>query len=288
MDTDDPLLQMFVEMPTSITRWFLDTNAWGHILENEERTKGFIQFFSETNHLAGLTIYSLFELSRAERLLPGLDDLFFQLRHNIWVPLLYDYVYERELQAYPSRIHIPWMPISLLTEEDEGVPSVMSNFAADSRFTSQRDKYLQFGEKYFMSLGRFKRNFPQKVSEGYTPEEAFEFARLNGLNYFRRNDKSFIHKIDHGPASFEPRGIQSQFARSIFLFYKFYIHGKSPNKSDFMDFANISYLPYFDVYVTEWDVLNTLKHIKTSTDFMKGLNPQHVSGFVKGLVRLNG
>jgi len=273
-------LKMFVDVPETIHSWFLDTNVWGSIAESTETKVSFVELMVNTNNLACLTVYSLFELSRASKIVPALDDLFFQLRHNIWIPLLYDFVYEAELSAYPHGIQMRWMPVSMLTGEEPDGPSVMSQFADDSKFGEARDKHLAFGHGEFMSLEQFKRNFPPQDPTGYSQKDALEFAKLNALDYFRRHDTAFLRGLSQPLHEFDPTGIPSQFMRSVFLFYKFYMHDKSPNKSDFLDFANISYLPYVSHYVTERDVLNTINHIKSTTALLEDVSTIHVSDFL--------
>lgn len=271
---------MFIDIPEAAGRWFLDTNVWGTIAGTDALMERFVSAIRDTNNLACLTVYSLFELSRATHLLPSLDHLFFQIRHNVWIPLLYDFLYEAELAAYPHRASMKWMPISLLTGEDKNGPSVMTKFAQNDLFVGARNDHLQFAHGEFMSLEKFKFNFPVKDSGAYTAQDALLFARLNGIDYFIRHDPEFLKRIPGQVRGFDPEGIPSQFARSIYLFFKYYVHGKTPNKSDFMDFANISYLPYLDLYITERDALNTIKHIKGSTEFMQTVSPLHISDFL--------
>jgi hypothetical protein len=279
----ETLPRMFSDIPSPIKRWFLDTNVWGKILRDAKLTQQFISTYQGSNDLLGLTVYSLFEISRVKSLISRLDKLFFDMRHNIWVPLLYDQVFEKEVDRYPNPIDIPWMPMSLLTGEEVGGPSVMSKFSKDSNFLSSRDDHLNFGFARFMSLEKFKKNFGSKDPSGYSPEDAFEFSKLNGIDYFRRYDQSFLRDLEMSSQEFIPSGIRSQFARSIFLFYKYYIHGQSPIKSDFMDFANISYLPYFHNYVTEKNIFNTIRHIQGESEYMDELDVIHITAFLDGL-----
>ncbi len=51
---------------------------------------------------------------------------------------------------------------------------------------------------------------------------------------------------------------------SIQIQGKLKIHRQIPNKSDFLDFAHISYVPYFNTYVTENNASNVLRHIKST------------------------
>ena len=81
---------MFIELPEEIRTWFLDTCVWGEVIASKQREEAFVRFFQQHDYLAGVTVYTLFELSRAHRILSDLDKLFFILRHNIWVAQIYD------------------------------------------------------------------------------------------------------------------------------------------------------------------------------------------------------
>lgn len=246
----------FIKIPSSIRTWFLDTCVWGEIVSSENSTNKFIDYFFRKNFLAGLTTYTLFELSRLKSKLEELDNLFFKLRHNIWIAQLYDSLFDEELANYPKKSEIRWMPMSSLTGEQEGLIGVMTRLSNNPLFIKSRSQHLSFGESRFMSLEEFKRNFPKSDNGEYTTTQARTFALCNGLSYFLRHEIKIIKRI--GPRNFIPEGISSQFIRSLYLFYKYYIHGQSPSKSDFLDFAHVSYAPYFDFFVAEKNASNVL------------------------------
>lgn len=84
-----------------------------------------------------------------------------------------------------------------------------------------------------------------------------------------------------GPRNFLPEHIPSQFARSLFLFYKYYIQEHSTIRSDFLDYAHISYLPYVDKYVTEINASNVIKHIKSTSVFLSDIDAITVTQFTE-------
>lgn len=277
-DYEGALDKAFVEIPKGIKTWFLDTCVWGKIVSSEQITKKFIEYFSANNYLAGLPIYTLFELSRADKKLSGLDNLFFRMRNNIWIALLYDSLFDAELASYPNRPKIRWMPLSMLTGEEEGLVRVMTKLANNPLLAVSRSEHLDFGNLRFMSLEKFKENFPTSDGSNYTPSQAHTFALCNGIDYFLRHEPHVIKEI--GPRNFLPEGLPSQYIRSLFIFYKYYIHGQSPGESDFLDFAHVSYAPYFDIYATEKNVSNVLRHIKSTGLFLAETKIIHVTEFL--------
>jgi hypothetical protein len=271
----------FTEIPDVITTYLLDTCVWGEIAGSASATDVFVSRFQSENLLAGLTLYTLFELSRAERLPPQLDSLFLGARHNIWLALLYDQVLELELKSYPSPPVMRWMPMSMISDEQQ--PSVMSKLSYDRRFMSKRDEHLQFGYAEFMTLERFKENYAPDVNGHYTPNQAEEFATFNAVEFLGRHFPRFLERLRLGAPALDSSKIPSIHMRSLFLFYKYYIHHKVPQKSDFMDFAAVSYTPYVDVYVTERDVMNVLMHIRTSGLMPSETDVMHVGDFIGAL-----
>jgi hypothetical protein len=271
----------FTEIPAGITTYLLDTCVWGSIVESERATDALISRFESENLVAGLSAYTLFELSRADRLLSQLDSLFLRARYNVWIALLYDQVLDLELSSYPSPPRMRWMPMSMITDEHQ--PNVLSKFAGDGRFTGARDDHLQFGYREFMTLHKFKENYLPDQDGHYTPAQAEEFAWCNTVDFLGRYFRRFLSRFKHNASDLDTRQVPSVHMRSLFLFYKYYIHNKVPQKSDFMDFALVSYAPYVDVYVTERDAMHVLRHIRSSGLMLSDTKIVHVTDFIRGL-----
>lgn len=278
-----PLLDAFIEIPSTITTYLLDTCVWGEIVKSASVADAFIEYFEANNLLAGLSMYTVFELSRADRLLSKLDTLFFRGRKNIWIPLLYDQLQELELSSYPTAPAMRWMPIAMICDETQ--TEVLGKLVADRRFTNTRDEHLQFGYTEFMGLERFKENYPPDEEGHYSPAQAQDFSRLNALDFFERRLPDFLRRFKPDTSSLDTSRIWSVQMRSLLLFYKYYIHHQSPQQSDFLDFAAASYVPYVDVYVTERNVLNALRHIQSSSLMLSNTELIHVADFVSGFER---
>jgi hypothetical protein len=273
----------FTEIPAAITTYLLDTCVWGTVVESESTMDAFVSRFESENLLAGLTSFTLFELSRAERLLPRLDSLFLGARYNVWIALLYDQLLDLELRSYPFPPQMLWMPMSMIADDQQ--PNPLSKFAGDERFAGARDEHLEFGYNEFMTLERFKQNYPPDRQGHYTPTQAEEFAWLNTAEFLGRHFRGFLRRFEHEASDLDTSRIPSVHMRSLFLFYKYYIHQKVPQDSDFMDFAFVSYAPYVDVYVTESDAMNVLRHIQRTGLMPSDLEVLHVTEFIRGLSR---
>jgi hypothetical protein len=271
----------FIQIPDSIATYFLDTCVWSELVQSEGAARQFRSTFEAENLLAGLSVFTVFELSRAGRLLSDLDRLFYSMRTNIWIPLLYDELFELELKSYPNDVRLTWMPLSLITDEDN--QEVMSKFASDPRIAGKRDEYLTFGDSEFMTLEQFKENFPPGKNGSYNTDQAQLFAWSNTVDFLGRYFRDFLMQFKDDAPSLDTTKLASVHMRGLFLFYKYYIHGQSPTRSDFMDFAHVSYAPYVDYYVTERNVANVLRHISASDDMISGTEPIMVSDFIRDL-----
>jgi hypothetical protein len=275
------IFDAFIEMPPAITTYLFDTCVWGTIVESESTTDAFVSHFQSKNLLAGITTYTLFELSRAEKLLQRLDSLFLKARYNIWIALLYDQLLNLELNSFPTPPAMRWIPMSLISDEQQ--LNVMSKFANDPRFTSKRDEHLQFGNTEFMSLDLFKKNYPPDKDGRYSPAQALDFAWCNTVDFLGREYPDFLRRFRHDASALDTNKIPSIQVRSLFLFYKYYIYNQAPRESGFLDFATVSYAPYVDVYVTERNVMNALRHIKANGLMLSETQVIHITEFLDGL-----
>ena len=88
--TQRNFIDSFIELPKANTTYLLDTCVWGDVAETEKTMQSFLSYFQSNNLLAGITHFSLFELSRATHLVERLDDLFHSGGYYVWIPLLYD------------------------------------------------------------------------------------------------------------------------------------------------------------------------------------------------------
>jgi len=269
----------FISLPASTKTWFLDTCVWSEIVESESNINNFNLHFKNNNYLAGLTAYTLFELSWVRALHQKIDNLFFNMRHSIWIALHHDELMDSELKNYPSKTVMKWMPLSALSDQDKQVNNLLTKISENPIFTNKREEFLKFGNEKFMVLEKLKSGFPTSDNGKYTTDQAYNFSLLNGIQYFLKYEPDFLRSI--GIRKFLPESVPTQFARSLLLFYKYYIHEQSPTKSDFFDFAHISYLPYVDYYIAEKNISNVINHIKTTGPYFNEVQIMNVSQFVK-------
>ena len=256
---------------------------WGTIVKSDALKANFAAYFRSNDYVAALSYFTLFELSRAPRTFGDHDSLFYEMRYHVWIPCLYDQVIESELKSYPDTWKMRWLPVSMLVDESNS--ELLDRLAGDSRFIKSRDNHLQFGLDHFMSLEKFKENFPPENGENYTPDDAEFFAWCNAVDYLGQHFIDFLRPFKNDASSFKADRLLSLHIRSLFLFYKYYIHSQSPGESDFLDFAHVSYAPYCDVYVTERNACNVLRRIKNSGAMLSNTRVLHISDFSEELMK---
>jgi len=277
------LMDAFIELPSDICICYLDTCVWGTVARSDELKANFVTYFRSNGCVAALSYFALFELSRAPRAFNDYDSLFYEMRNNIWILCLYDQVIESELNNYPGKWKMRWLPISRLVDEDN--LDLLAKLASNSCFVESRDRHLQFGLDRFMSLEQFKQNFPPENGEEYTPDDAEFFAWCNAVDYLGRHFINFLASFKNDASNFKADRLISLYIRSLFLFYKYYVHDQAPGTSDFLDFAHVSYAPYCNVYVTERNACNVLRRIKNSGAMLSDTRVLHISDFSNELVR---
>lgn len=260
--------------------YLLDTNVWSTLASSTLAQKAFFPWLKKNNAIAALSMFSIFELSRAENKYKDFDRLLTAAAQRIFIPLLYDELLDLEMSNYPNEVELLWNPITNFSENAEII--FVSTISKDPHFIHKRQEFLEFGYKKFMNLEALKSNFPlEDINGKFSEDNAETFAWANTLNYLLRYFPEYLLPFKGNLGAFDTPKLKSIYIRSLFLYFKYYVHGQSPNKSDFMDFAHLSYLPYVGAYVTERNVLNVLSHMKASGNGLPECDLIHVREFVE-------
>lgn len=280
--SDTSLMDAFCELPPSAKVHYLDTCVWGTLIKSDVAKASFVSHFQSNDYVAALSYFTLFELSRAPKTFDDCDPLLFDMKYKVWIPCLYDQVIESELKSYPNAWRMRWQQLSMVV--DEGSPGFLSKLAIDPHFAKSRDEHLQFGLDRFMSLEELKENFPPLHGDECKVDDASAFAWGNAMDYLGRHFPHFLRSHREYIRRGEFESLASLFSlriRSLFLFFKYYLHGQSPGPSDFLDFAHVSYAPYCSVFVTERNACNVLNRIKNNGLMLADTEILHISDFME-------
>lgn len=264
--------------------YLLDTNVWSAIASSDRALNSFLPWLEENDAIAALSMFTIFELSRAGHKHKELDQLLTSAAQRIYIPLLYDELSDLEMSSYPNDVELLWNHITDYFKHDKVM--IIAEISTDPRFVDKRQEFLEFGYRKFMNLESLKDNFPLSDDDGkFSVDSAETFAWANTLDYLLRDFPEYLLPFKGNLGAFDTSKLKSIYLRSLFLYFKYYVHGQTPNKSDFMDFANLSYVPYVDVYVTERNALNTLSHMKVvNSQFLK-CDLAHIREFVDMVVK---
>jgi hypothetical protein len=269
-------------MPSSKKVLYMDTCVWGMISRSEAAKSGLISFCNEHKPALAISSFTLFELSRAPQILAGIDDLLFELRHHIYIASIYDDVIESELESFPAVWRMRWLPLFFIN--DFTGPDFVNRLVSDPEFVEVRDDFRGFGLTDYKSLVDLKENFPPIHDDVYTIDDAPFFAFGTSVEYLGRHFPQFLKTIIDDLGEQGHTGLDSILSlriRSLFLFVKYYLHDKLPNDSDFLDFAQVSYAPYSDFFITERDVSNVLRQIESNGLMLQDTEVVFVSDFVQ-------
>lgn len=279
------IIALFKELPVDTQVYYLDTCVWSEMTVSEKYSEDFVKFIQTSNCVAAISSYGLFELSRNPNIITDTDSLFYKLRNLIYVPLLYDYVIEAELRIFPKIYKMRWLPLSVVV--DKSTPYLLKVLSSKPEFIDVQDGHYQFGLDRFMELEKFKDNFPPIYNEDeYTSGDSEAFVWALAMEYLGRHFPQFLkhHLKSIQESDFDYfDSLLSLNIRSFLVFFKYYLHGQSPEKSDFLDFAHASYAPYCNVYVTERNISNVLKHIKAESLMLSNVEIVHFPKFLAEL-----
>lgn len=281
------LLSAFSFVPKTTKVYYLDTCVWSEIVSSPTYRASFLEYFDGTNRLAALSDYGLYELSRRSSNNMTKQDVFFrEAKERIIIPTIFDMIIEGELNCFPKKWHMKWLPLSFLINETS--TSLLAELSRNAKFLMTRQKLLRFSFERFMKLEQLKVNFPPLYGESYTIEEAQRFVWAMSHDYLRRHFIDWYRRRKNYTLSldihiFDPLySIQTQ---TFFIFYKYYLHGQSPNESDLIDFAQIAYVPYSQAFVTEKNVAATLNHVKKNEHILKNTQIVHFPDFLNSTLK---
>ncbi len=276
------LQDFFIILPENVTIIYLDTCVWRELSKLDEYKKLLREIEHNKSIVFALSYFSLFELSRVDSLLDSIDQFIYSIKEQIWMPLFFDDLIMGEISSYPCQLRMKWLPITVFYDNNNF--NFLRNLSQKPEFKRSRDEHLSFGYSQFPSVEERKRNFPSAEEGIYLPEEADWFAWCNAIDYFSRNFPAFLSSFRDNPSSFIARSIPSLYGRSLFLYFKYYVHNQKITNSDFFDLNHISYAPYCDLFITERNASNVLKRIKNEGYYFDTCEIQNVSDFITNLI----
>jgi len=260
--------------------YYLDTCVWSEIASIDKSFNKFNAFFENENLVACLSTFALSELSKPTNLKNERSIFFEETKANISVPLPYDFVIESEVKNFPNDWKMQWIPLAKLFSSS----SQITFDSVQGLLEEKRSKFLQFANNRFLKLDEYKTNFPPLHGDDYTIEDSSAFAWAVSLDFLSREFPFFL-KSQIGFIRNNSREIlkslKSLWLRCELIFFKYYLHGQDPKISDFIDYAHACYAPYCNVFVTEKNLSNVLKHIKRHDDILSNTTIIHVSDFLK-------
>jgi hypothetical protein len=194
-----------------------------------------------------------------------------------------------EMASFPNVWRMRWLPLEQIIGGED--LEILQTFADNPQFAASRDDHYQFGLDNFMGLERLKENFPPLHGDEWMVEDANAFAWGTAMDYLGRHFPRFLRAhwdyiCDREFDSLD--SLLSLRARSLFVFFKYYLHRQAPGKSDFFDFLHVSYAPYCDVFVTERNVCNVLRRIKNEELMLAQTEILHISDLISEMRRASG
>ena len=123
-------------------------------------------------------------------------------------------------------------------------------------------------------------NFPPSPSGEYTEEQAADFAWKRTEQVLKTTNPEFLRQLRKSGSDLKTDSLLSLSIEAYVIFYKYYLHHKTPQRSDFGDLFHLSTLPYCNLAILERDLSNVLNHIKKNNrDILDRLTVTNVDFF---------
>lgn len=138
----------------------------------------------------------------------------------------------------------------------------LEEFLASHELASARASQRQMSLQITRRLDELKANFPPREDGTYGEDQADEFIWAYVLQWLGQLHPAFLTQFRDDASKLSLETFLSVSTLGSVIFYKYYIHGKTPSPSDFGDLLHLYLIPYCELAVMERDLCDVLNHIK--------------------------
>ena len=258
---------------------YCDTNILSYIAKNKNIWNKLFEFLTENDLTLGIGGPQLSELSDATRLHKTFSEMFVFFPSVLLKP--HEIIFDEEVKAHPNKRKslLSENPLNSFLMVDDGIQK-LQNQLFSSNLSEARNDQLHHAAKLLVRHNLLKDNFPKNSTGKYSLEQADEFAEVMVIQWLSKNYRDFLKRFQINISSFHPEIFLSIRLFAHFIFYKFYLGNREPNKiPDFGDLAHIFLLPYCDLAIMERDNCNVLNQIKRNQDTLNSTVIRNIDFF---------
>ena len=241
---------------------FLDTGILSDLCIRKELYRPLFDYLSENDLTIAVSDGLLAELSQATRKHDDLELLFTCLPSAMIKS--FETILHEEIQAYPNarQNNLLHYPLS-----HPSYTKTLREHLSSKKLAQTRNQQLAFAKQMKKRHFLLKPNFKPTKKGSYTKEQVSDFARQLTKQWLRKNSV-FKERFGEQDSKIDYSKFRSLQLYAHVLFYKFYLGGRTPKKTDFGDLYNIFSLPYCEKIVLEKDLHETFRQIKLHTDVL--------------------
>lgn len=174
-----------------------------------------------------------------------------------------DTVLAEEVAAHPGRRtdSLLLYPLNALLGEKNG-PETLRQYLSSPSLQHARRGQRELADQSLHQHAELKSNFPPAQGEKYTRAQANRFAWMQVVQWLAEAHTSFLKQFEADIQSLQVRSFPSVRLFGREMFFKFYLGGREPSRTDFGDMAHLFALPYCNLVIMERDLASTLRQIK--------------------------
>lgn len=256
----------------SFTRFvYPDTNILGMLASDVALHRSLRDFLYSHDLCLAVSLIHGSELSEAKDLHVGLNKLLTTVPSALvkppWVIL------DEEVNSYPERRADT---LALYTFESPLRRADFSRFLSSDELAESRKEQRLAAEQMPQRFDALKANFPPSESGRYTWEQADDFAWTITVQWLSDTHVPFLGRFADNAADLNADVFLSVQLFGYALFYKYYLHGKQPQVTDFADMQHLACIPYCQLAILERDMCNVLNHIKSRHRVLDGVAVKNI------------
>lgn len=256
----------------SFTRFmYPDTNILGMLASDVTMHRPLRDFLHRHDLCVAVSVVHGSELSEARNLHADLNKLLAAVPSAVVKPIWV--ILDEEVRSYPNR---RTDTLVLYTLDSSLGRRDFADFLSSSGLAEARKQQRLAAEKMPERFNALKANFPPSESGNYTCEQADDFAWTITVQYLSDTHLPFLRRFEDNASDLDVDVFLSVQLFGYALFYKYYLHGKQPEVTDFADMQHLACIPYCQLAVLERDMCDVLNHIKSRHQALDGVVVKNV------------
>jgi hypothetical protein len=268
-----------------LTKWeyiYLDTNILSYLANHSGCWSKLSEYLFAEELFIAVSGAQLVELVDADCQHEALRNLLL-LVPSAWVKPI-EQIVDEEVAAYPNPRTSPLMMyITQAMLLEKGDPfAKLKGYLGNGRLKAARRDQKHSIPQFIHGVVARKSNFPPSASGKYVKEQAGFFAWCIVLQWLASSHLSFVKQFKNNASELRAELFPSIYVYALYIYYKYYLQGREPKRSDFGDLHHIGSIPYCRIAVVEKDMCSILNQIKRNENVMPNTEVHNID-FIRNL-----